>query len=163
MEASTLERAKAIELLVLDVDGVLTDGSLFYGPDGEALKRFHVHDGAGIKTVLAAGIKVAVISARQSPAVQTRMRELGVEDVQQGCDDKLQALQGLMERLNVGPERVACIGDDLTDVPMMRNVGLSVAVLNAQQQAIDAAHYTTEAKGGHGAVREVCNLLLVAR
>ena len=163
MEQGTLERAKEIELLVLDVDGVLTDGGLYYGPDGEAFKRFHVHDGAGIKALLEAGIRVAVISSRQAPAVDHRMKELGVSEVLQGIADKLQALNGLVERLGLELGAVACVGDDVADVPMMRNVGLAVAVADARQQTKEAAHHSTSARGGHGAVREVCDLLLVAR
>ena len=158
-----MERAKKVELLVLDVDGVLTDGSLYYGPDGEAIKRFHVHDGAGIKAVLQAGIKVAVISSRQASAVDNRMSELGVADVLQGSRDKLEALNGLVGRLGIELSAVACVGDDVADVPMMRSVGLAIAVVDAQQQARESAHYSTSAKGGYGAVREVCDLLLVAR
>jgi len=158
-----LERAKNTELLILDVDGVLTDGSLYYGPDGEVIKRFHVHDGAGIKAVLEAGIKVAVISSRRTPAVDKRMHELGVSHVLQGVGDKLQALNELGERLGIELNAVACVGDDVSDVPMMRSVGLAVAVADARQQAKESAHYSTAARGGHGAVREVCDLLLVAR
>ena len=163
MEQQTLERAKNVELLVLDVDGVLTDGSLYYGPDGEAIKRFHVHDGAGIKAVLQAGIKVAVISSRQASAVDNRMSELGVSDILQGIRDKLEALNDLADRLGIELSAVACVGDDVADVPMMRSVGLAIAVVDARQQARDSAHYSTSAKGGYGAVREVCDLLLVAR
>ena len=163
MDRQTLERAKNIELLVLDVDGVLTDGSLYYGPDGEVLKRFHVHDGAGIKALLEAGVRVAVISSRQAPAVGCRMEELGVSDVLEGTADKFQALKGLVERLGIELGAVACVGDDIADVPMMRCVGLAVAVVDARQETVEAAHYSTSARGGHGAVREVCDLLLVAR
>ena len=163
MEPDTLRRAERIELLVLDVDGVLTDGSLYYGSDGEGLKRFHVHDGAGIKAVLEAGIKVAVISSRHARAVDARMKELGVSDVLQGTADKLEALAELAGRLGIELSSVACVGDDVADVPMMRSVGLAIAVMDAQQQATEAAHYSTSTRGGHGAVREVCELLLVAR
>lgn len=163
MRRETLESAKGIELLVLDVDGVLTDGGLYYGAEGEALKRFHVHDGAGIKAVLDAGIKVAVISSRKTPAVDIRMRELGVSDVLQGIDNKLEALNALAGRLGIELEAVACLGDDIADVPMMRSVGLAIAVVDARRQAKESAHHTTSERGGHGAVREVCELLLVAR
>ena len=163
MTPETLERARAIELLVLDVDGVLTDGGLYYGAGGESLQRFHVHDGAGMKAVMAAGIRVAVISARRSPAVTTRMNELGVEDVLQGTADKAEAIAELSGRLGIELEAVACVGDDMADVPMMKRAGLAIAVADARDPAVETAHYRTAARGGHGAVREVCDMLLLAR
>ena len=163
MTPDTLERARGIRLLVLDVDGVLTDGSLYYGPAGEALKRFHVHDGAGIKAVMAAGIAVAVISARRSAAVSARMNELGVKTVIQGEENKLEALAGLVEKMDIGLDDVACIGDDTADVSMMRRAGLAIAVADAREPAAEVAHYQTSARGGHGAVREACDMLLLAR
>ncbi len=163
MTPDTLERARAIELLVLDVDGVLTDGGLYYGNGGESLQRFHVHDGAGIKAVMAAGVRVAVISARRTAAVTARMKELGVADVLQGTVDKATALTELAGRLGIEMDEVACVGDDLADVPMMNRAGLAIAVADARGPAVDAAHYRTAARGGHGAVREVCDMLLLAR
>jgi 3-deoxy-D-manno-octulosonate 8-phosphate phosphatase (KDO 8-P phosphatase) len=163
VEQQTLTRVKEIKLLVLDVDGVLTDGGLYYGTDGEILKKFHVHDGAGIKALLKAGIQVAVISSRHTPAVDIRMDELGVSNVLQGAQNKLDSLNSLVEHLGIKLNAVACIGDDVADIPMMRCVGLAVAVANARQQVKKCAHYSTSAKGGHGAVREICDLLLVAR
>jgi 3-deoxy-D-manno-octulosonate 8-phosphate phosphatase (KDO 8-P phosphatase) len=163
VDQSVLERARHVELLVLDVDGVLTDGSLFFGPEGEVLKKFHVRDGAGIKAVLKAGIAVAVISSRSSRTVDTRMRELGVTEVLQGCSDKLDALDGILPRLRVDLGRVACMGDDVADVPMMQRVGFPVAVNDAHEAVKSVAHFCTAAPGGHGAVREVCDLLLMAR
>ena len=163
MTPDTLERARNIRLLVLDVDGVLTDGGLYYGAGGESLQRFHVHDGAGIKAVMAAGIAVAVISARRTTAVTTRMRELGVEAVFQGEENKLEALTGLAENMGIDLKTVACIGDDTTDVPMMRQAGLAIAVADARTPAVEVSHYQTCARGGHGAVREACDMLLLAR
>ncbi len=163
MTPDTLARARNIELLVLDVDGVLTDGGLYYGAAGESLQRFHVHDGAGIKAVMAAGIAVAVISARRTPAVAARMKELGVEAVLQGEQDKLAALAGLAGEMGIGWDAVACIGDDTADVAMMLRAGLAIAVADATAPALEAAHHQTSARGGHGAVREVCDLLLLAR
>ena len=163
MTPDTLERARAIELLVLDVDGVLTDGGLYYGAGGESLQRFHVHDGAGIKAVMAAGITVAVISARRTRAVTTRMNELGVANVMQGTADKAEALTELAGQLGIKLDAVACVGDDLADVPMMNKAGLAIAVAGARGPAVEAAHYRTTARGGHGAVREVCDMLLLAR
>jgi len=149
-----------IRLLVLDVDGVLTDGRLYYGARGEALKCFHVRDGHGIKQLRAAGIDVAVISGRRSPAVARRCRELGVAHVVQGAEDKLAAFTRLIERLGVKPAECACIGDDAPDVPLLRAAGESYAVADAHPSARAAARHATRAKGGHGAVREVCDRLL---
>ena len=163
MTPDTLKRARKVRLLVIDVDGVLTDGGLYYGAGGESLQRFHVHDGAGIKAVMEAGIAVAVISARSTPAVTARMQELGVETVLQGAGDKLQALAGLAGEMGIELDAVACIGDDATDVAMMREVGLAIAVADARDPAVEAARYQTSAGGGHGAVREACDMLLMAR
>jgi 3-deoxy-D-manno-octulosonate 8-phosphate phosphatase (KDO 8-P phosphatase) len=155
--------AAQIALLVLDVDGVLTDGRLWYGPDGELQKVFHVRDGHGIKALLAAGIRVAVISGRRSDAVAARMRELGVADVVQGADDKATAFAGLLGRLGVDAGRVACLVDDTPDLPLMAVVGLPAAVADAQPEVIAAAGHVTRARGGRGAVREFCDFLLAAR
>lgn len=155
--------ARRIALLVLDVDGVLTDGGLWYGPRGESLKRFHVRDGHGIKLLRAAGIEIAVISGRQSPAVKTRCRELGVRQLLQGVQDKGAALDRLLRRFDVSDTQVACIGDDTPDIPLFVRVGLAVAVCDAHPLAQRAAHCRTQLPGGHGAVREVCDWLLAAR
>lgn len=153
----------AIRLLILDVDGVLTDGRLYYGPRGEALKVFHVRDGAGLKQLCAAGLVVAVISGRRSPMTRRRCRELGIRHVLQGVADKQAALQRLCLRLAIAPAECACIGDDTPDVPMMRIAGLAFAVADAHEEARRAAHVVTALPGGHGAVREVCDRLLAAR
>lgn len=159
----TTRLAQRIALLVLDVDGVLTDGSLWFGPRGEALKRFHVHDGHGIKLAAAAGIQVAVISSRRSAAVTARCRELGMRQVQQGVRDKSRALDTLLTRLGMLESQVACIGDDTPDIPLFMRVGLGVAVKDAHPLAARAAHCRTTLPGGHGAVREVVDWLLAAR
>lgn len=153
----------SIRLLVLDVDGVLTDGRLRYGPYGERDKVFHVRDGHGIRAVLAAGIDVGVISGRRSAAVQRRCRELGIEHVQQGIEDKGAAFVRLMAQLGVTASQCACLGDDVPDLPIMRQAGLAVAVADAHATALAAAHRRTRAAGGFGAVREVCDWLLAAR
>ena len=152
----------SIRLLVLDVDGVLTDGRLYYGPRGELIKCFHVRDGHGIKVLRAAGIEVAVLSGRRSAAVDRRCRELGIRHVIQGADDKLSAFGRLAARLRVRPSECACIGDDVPDVPLMRAVGLAFAVADAHPAARRTAHYTTSLQGGSGAVREVCDHLVGA-
>jgi 3-deoxy-D-manno-octulosonate 8-phosphate phosphatase (KDO 8-P phosphatase) len=158
-----LKLAARTRLLVLDVDGVLTDGLLHYGTAGEETKSFHVRDGAGIKALLRAGMAVAIISGRNSPATTIRMQELGLKHVRQGCEDKLAALQELLRETGFGPAQVACVGDDAADLSMMRTVGLAIAVADAHPTARDAAHWVTRLPGGFGAVREVCDLLLDAR
>jgi 3-deoxy-D-manno-octulosonate 8-phosphate phosphatase (KDO 8-P phosphatase) len=149
-----------IRLLVLDVDGVMTDGRLHFGPRGEALKLFHVRDGLGIQQVAKAGIEVVVISGRKSKMVDVRCRELGVEHVYQGAKDKLPVLEKLCARLKIEPSACTCVGDDLPDIPLMRKVGLAFAVADAHPEARHAAHLITKLPGGHGAVREVCDYLL---
>ena len=153
----------AIRLLVLDVDGVLTDGRLRYGPDGERDKVFHVRDGYGIRALAAAGVTIAVISGRESAAVARRCAELGIREVQQGVDDKAAALAGLLARLRLAARDCACVCDDMPDVPMMKQVGLAIAVADAHAGARRAAHRRTKLGGGAGAVREVCDWLLAAR
>ena len=159
----TTRLALRMELLLLDVDGVLTDGGLWFGPRGEALKRFHVRDGHGIKLLAAAGIRVAVISGRRSPAVVARCRELGVAQVVQGVKDKNQALDKLLRKFALLESQVACIGDDTPDIPLFVRVGFAVAVRDAHPLAARAAHCRTTLPGGNGAVREVCDWLLAAR
>ncbi len=152
-----------IELLVLDVDGVLTDGRLFFAARGEALKVFHVRDGHGIKLLLGAGVAVAAISGRRSAAVSARMRELGVPHVIQGCSDKVAALQRITRRLGIDPLRCACLCDDTPDLPLMALVGVAGAVADAHPVVQSAAHWIATATGGRGAVREFCDALLRAR
>ena len=153
----------AIRVLALDVDGVLTDGRLYYGPRGEVLKVFHVRDGFGIRAVQSAGIEVAVISGRRSTMVARRCRDLGIKHVSQGDDDKLPILKRLLKRLNLSAAQCAFIGDDVVDVPLLETVGLAVAVQDAHSEACRAAHIVTTLPGGRGAVREVCDALLAAR
>jgi len=155
--------AAEITLVVLDVDGVLTDGRLWYGSDGETVKAFHVRDGHGIKMLIAAGVGVAVISGRRSAAVTARMRELGVSDVAQGVSDKARALAELLKRNAVDARRVACLVDDTPDLGLMAAVGLPAAVADAHPEVLTAAKHVTRAEGGRGAVREFCDWLLAAR
>ena len=152
-----------LELLVLDVDGVLTDGRLYFAARGEALKVFHVRDGHGIKLLMATGVAVAVVSGRRSSAVTARMRELGVPHVVQACGDKVAALQRLSQRLNIDPLNCACLVDDTPDLPLMSAVGVAGAVADAHPLVLSAAHWIAEAKGGRGAVRELCDAILRAR
>ena len=152
-----------VRLLVLDVDGVLTDGRLFYGPKGELLKAFHVRDGYGIKKVAAAGITVAIISGRKSAAVARRARELGIRHVTQGANDKLAALRKLVKARGVSLEECACIGDDTPDAPILAAAGVGIAVADAHEDALSVADLVTTRSGGQGAVREVCDWLVAAR
>lgn len=155
--------ASAIRLLVLDVDGVLTDGRLYFDSRGEALKVFHVRDGYGIRRLAESGVEVAIITGRNSRAVRQRARELRIRHLIQGADDKLAAFEMLRRRLHVDPNECACIGDDVPDIPLMQAVGLSFAVADAHPLARRAADFVTKLPGGHGAVREVCDRLLAAR
>lgn len=155
-----LERANDVRLLVLDVDGVLTDGRLYFSSRGEELKCFHVRDGAGIVQLLRAGIQVAVISGRRSRAVERRMSELGVSWLRQGIDDKLAALRELLDILGIGPQAIATVGDDVADLPILSVARLAIAVADAHASVKSRAHFITQAPGGRGAVREVCDLIL---
>ena len=152
-----------IRLLVLDVDGVLTDGRLFYGPKGELLKAFHVRDGYGIKKVAESGITVAIISGRKSEAVARRAKELGIRHVTQGANDKLAALRKLAKARGVSLEECACVGDDTPDAPILAAAGVGIAVADAHDDALSVADLITTRSGGQGAVREVCDWLIAAR
>ncbi len=152
-----------IRLVILDVDGVLTDGRLYFDAQGEALKVFHARDGHGLKLLQATGIQVAVISGRSSPAVTARCRELGIEAVEQGCEDKRVALERILRRFDVNTSETLCIVDDTTDLPLMLSVGYAVAVADAHPEVRAAAARTTQLPGGYGAVREVCDWLLADR
>ncbi len=152
-----------IELLILDVDGVLTDGRLYFGARGEALKVFHVRDGHGIKLLMHAGVHVAAVSGRRSAAVGARMRELGVAGVVQGCRDKVAALQRIARRVGVPVLNCACLVDDTPDLPLMSAVGFAAAVADAHPLVRAAAHWVARTAGGRGAVRELCDEILRAR
>ena len=155
-----LKRASQIKLLILDVDGVMTDGRLWFGDDGAEYKSFNVKDGHGIKQLISNGIDVAVISGRRSSAVDRRMKELGIEHYYAGQSNKLTAFAEIIDNLAIEPEQVANMGDDQPDVPVMQLCGLPVAVADAHQCAAQAAGWITSANGGAGAVRELCDLIL---
>ena len=161
--ATFLPALRRVRLLVLDVDGVLTDGRLYYGARGESLKVFNVKDGHGIKQVAAAGITVAIISGRKSAVVTRRARELGIRHVAQGVSDKLAALNKLARSQSVPLEHCACVGDDTPDAPMLHAAGLAIAVADAHPDARAVADLLTTHRGGYGAVREVCDWLIDAR
>ncbi|WP_049621655.1 KdsC family phosphatase [Frateuria defendens] len=163
LPADVLARAARIRLAVFDVDGTLTDGRLWYGEDGHEAKIFHVHDGLGLKRLQANGVQVAICSARISHPVTLRMEELGIAHVYQGQGDKRATLEELLDALGLAPEQAAFVGDDLPDLPPMRLAGLAVAVANAHPWVSEAAHWQTRLPGGHGAVREVCDLIIQAQ
>ena len=158
-----LERARAVRLAIFDVDGVLTDGTLWIGEDGEAFKAFNILDGHGVKMLQAAGVAVAILSGRESRAVSRRAAELSIEHVVQGAADKLAAFERLVEAAGVLPGDCAFVGDDLPDLPVLQHCGFAVAVANAVETVKAAAHYVTRAPGGRGAVREFCELVLRSR
>ncbi len=158
---SDLEDAiKKIRLVILDVDGVLTDGTLLSDMNGNETKSFHVHDGAGIAYLHLAGLKTAVITGRHSKAVQKRAAELGIEEVYQGEMDKVKCYERILDRLGLGDEAASFMGDDLHDLPVMLRVGLPIAPANAREEVKNRALYVTEASGGNGAVREAVELIL---
>lgn len=157
------DKARNIRLLVLDVDGVLTDGRLWYGNAGEELKAFHIHDGLGIKLLQSTGVAVAIITGRTSALVARRATELGIQHVIQGREDKLLALRGLCSKLNLDLTAVAYLGDDLPDLSAIRSVGLGMTVADGQALIARHALYQTALPGGRGAVREVCELIMAAQ
>lgn len=161
--ARVQEQAARIRMAVFDIDGVFTDGRLWIGSDGVEYKSFSVRDGFGIKALLAAGVEVAIISGRNSPAVDKRMGELGVTRVVQGREDKTTALAQLLRDTGIPAAEVAYLGDDTPDVGAMRMVGLPGSVADAHPDALAASAWVSTRPGGHGAVREFCELLLGAR
>lgn len=158
-----VHRAAQIQMLVLDVDGVMTDGSVFVGEGGEPFKPFHIHDGKGIALLRQNGVRVAVITARESPAVRARAAELGIDPVCQGVRDKGARLQALAAAHGLPLTALAYVGDDLVDLRACGLAGLSVAVADAHPRLLATCHWRTRRPGGRGAVREVCELILAAR
>jgi 3-deoxy-D-manno-octulosonate 8-phosphate phosphatase (KDO 8-P phosphatase) len=158
-----LERARAIRVVIFDVDGVLTDGSLFLGDDGQEYKAFHSRDGHGMKMLRATGVEIAIITGRSSQVVEHRVADLGIQHVYQGQRDKLAAFEDILETLQVDPPAVAYVGDDVVDLPVMRRVGLAVAVQDAHALVKQHAHWQTPHGGGRGAARDVCELIMEAQ
>lgn len=154
------ERVCRVRLLALDVDGVLTDGSLYYGPGGEEIKVFNVKDGMGVTLARRGGLEVAIITGRSTRALELRARDLKIRHLYMGCSDKVAALREISEELKLQPSEIAFIGDDLNDLPAFRYVGMAVAVADAVSEMKEQAHYVTNAAGGRGAVREVVELIL---
>jgi 3-deoxy-D-manno-octulosonate 8-phosphate phosphatase (KDO 8-P phosphatase) len=157
------ERAKKIRLAIFDVDGVLTDGTLYYTDSGEEMKAFNVQDGHGMRMLRDSGIALAIISSRSSRCVEARARNLGIELLFQGAADKLAAFGEVLSRAGVTAEACAYAGDDLVDLPVMKRCGLAVAVPDAPAFVRQQAHYITRARGGRGAVRELCEIVLHAQ
>jgi len=160
LNADVRARVERVKLLVVDVDGVLTDGRLFYHDDGTESKTFDVRDGHGIKMLKHAGIETAIISGRTCPSVDKRAADLGISDVIQGVRDKMPVLEKILSERRLKPEEIAFVGDDLVDLSVMNRVGFAVAVADASEYLFDTAHYVTLAPGGRGAVREVAELIL---
>jgi len=156
-------RARDLDWLLLDVDGVLTDGRIHVGPEGELFKSFHVRDGLAIKLAAAAGLSVGILSARASEIVARRAAELDLTEVLQGREDKGAAFRELLERRGLVPERVAYVGDDLQDLPVLAAAGLSAAPADAAPLVLSAVDFVTAAAGGHGCVRELVERILTAR
>jgi 3-deoxy-D-manno-octulosonate 8-phosphate phosphatase (KDO 8-P phosphatase) len=157
------DRARHVRWLVLDVDGVLTDGTLQYGPEGEVIKGFHVRDGLGVRLAREAGLGLALITGRRSAMVERRARELGIEEVAMGANEKLATLSRLASRRGFELHQVAAIGDDLPDLPVLRRSGIAYAPADAVAEVRDAAHVVLHCRGGRGAVREMVEHLLRQR
>lgn len=155
-----LERAKKIRLLIIDIDGVMTDGRIVYSIYGDELKFFDVTDGLGISLLRAAGIPSVIITAKKSRIVKLRARDMRVAKAYQGYFNKLVPFEKVLKRFKIAPEEICFVGDDLIDIPVLRRVGLAVAVPNAVEETKAAAHYVTSRMGGRGAVREVCDMIL---
>lgn len=156
-------RIKPLRLIAFDVDGVLTDGGLYLSDSGEEFKRFNSLDGHGLKMLKASGMELAIITGRTSKCVELRAKNLGITRLYQGVEDKLAVMQSLLATLNLAPEAAAFMGDDVVDLPVMRRVGLALSVPDAPQIVRDHAHYVSQRDAGHGAVREVCELILAAQ
>jgi 3-deoxy-D-manno-octulosonate 8-phosphate phosphatase (KDO 8-P phosphatase) len=155
-----LEKAKKIKLVVFDVDGVLTNGQIIIGDDGEEYKAFHSRDGHGMKLLQFTGVEIAIITGRTSRTVEHRMQSLGIKYVYQGQRVKLPAFQQLIKELKLSPEECAYVGDDWVDLSIMSRVGLAIAVQDADPVVKKHAHFITTSNGGHGAAREVCELIM---
>jgi len=156
-------RWSAVRALVTDVDGVLTDGGLYFAESGDELKRFDVRDGQGLVLLREAGLLVAIVTRKQSTIVTRRARDLGITEVHQNITDKAAAVRDLLARHAIAPRDAAYVGDDLGDLAALRLVGLPIAVKDAVPQVRRAAHYVTKLAGGHGAIREITDLILAAR
>jgi 3-deoxy-D-manno-octulosonate 8-phosphate phosphatase (KDO 8-P phosphatase) len=163
IEPSIAERARQVRLLVMDVDGVLTDGGMYYGERGDELKKFNTRDGQGIALLHRAGLEAAIITQEDTELVRRRGEKLKISEVRVGVHDKLGCLKEMIARRGLGLEQVAYIGDDLNDYPVLCEVGLAVVVQDATRKPRSVAHLVTQARGGGGAVRELCEVILEAQ
>ena len=163
MQQELLQRARGVKLAIFDVDGVLTDGRLYFLVDGSEFKTFNTLDGHGIKMLIASGVRTAIISGRKTPIVERRAQNLGIQHLYQGREDKLVVLDELLGQLNLNYAQVAYLGDDLPDLPVIRRVGLGMAVASADAFVRENAHGVTQARGGEGAAREFCELIMRAQ
>lgn len=163
LSSDALVRARRVRVVVFDVDGVLTDGRLWYGPDGEALKAFHAFDGHGVKMLQQAGLHTAILSGRDTPAVVERARELAITHVLQGVDNKRRAFEALLRRLKLSRAAAAYMGDDLVDLGVLERCGFACAPHEAPEAVRNAAHCIPSAPAGSGAAREVCDFILEAQ
>lgn len=161
--ANAIERARQVRLMAFDVDGVLTDGSLWYGENGEVVKRFHALDGHGLRLMREGGIAVALVTGREGPLVARRAAELGISLVLQGVRDKAQAIAGLAQQEGFTLEQLGFMGDDILDLAAMQRVGFAASVPSAPPYITQAAHWVASREGGHGAARECCDLILAAQ
>ncbi|MFP6834922.1 MAG: HAD-IIIA family hydrolase [Pseudomonadales bacterium] len=163
LPADVLSRAAGIDMVVFDIDGVLTDGRLYYTDDGREMKSFHVHDGSAIKLLRSHAVEVAIITGRSSPIVARRAEELGIAHVYQDSEDKTLALRKLVSATGVDAMRIAYVGDDLPDLDVFNNVGMAIGVADGHPATLAVAHYVTSASGGQGVARELCQLILSAK
>jgi 3-deoxy-D-manno-octulosonate 8-phosphate phosphatase (KDO 8-P phosphatase) len=158
-----LERAKKIKVVVFDVDGVMTDGGLGLGDDALEFKTFHSHDGLGMKMLRKTGIRMAIVTGRTSQVVIKRAENTGIEHIYQGAEDKLEAFNALLNKMNVNADECVFMGDDVIDIPPIRRAGLGITVPHAMPLVKDYAHYVTTLQAGRGAVREVCEIIMKAQ
>ena len=156
-------RAKLIRLVAFDVDGVMTDGGLYYTDSGEEFKRFNSQDGHGLKMLRASGVEVALITGRTSRCVTARAANLGIDHVYQGVENKLEVMVALLNKLKLARDAAAYMGDDVVDLTVMRHVGMAISVPEAPLLVHKHAHYITQRNGGHGAVREACEMIMSAQ
>jgi 3-deoxy-D-manno-octulosonate 8-phosphate phosphatase (KDO 8-P phosphatase) len=163
MQDDAFARAAKVRLMIFDVDGILTDGGLHYGPDGEVVKRFNVLDGHGIKLLQASGVATAIVSARKSDTVARRAADLGILHLRQGVHDKRAVFEQLLAQTGIEASACGFIGDDVIDLPVLLRAGFAASVPGGHPEVRARVHYVTQAAGGHGAVRELCDFLLRAQ
>jgi 3-deoxy-D-manno-octulosonate 8-phosphate phosphatase (KDO 8-P phosphatase) len=157
------ERARRLGIMIFDVDGVMTDGTLYYADSGEEMKAFNAHDGQGVRLLQSGGVASAIITSRRSRLVELRAQNLGIAHLVQGADDKLAAFNALLASCKLGADQAGFLGDDVVDLPILTRCGLAMAVPDAPEVLKQRVHYVTRARGGHGAVREACELILRAQ